>query len=45
QKDENLFYNLWTKIITEKNSVVYIALTAEVEIQPPTMQDCKENSS
>ncbi|CAG8826927.1 22822_t:CDS:2, partial [Cetraspora pellucida] len=38
QEDEDLFYNLWTEIITEKNLAAYIAFTAEVEAQPSTMQ-------
>ncbi|CAG8819948.1 5303_t:CDS:1, partial [Cetraspora pellucida] len=38
QEDENLFYNPWTEVITKKNSACYVALTAEVEVQPTIMQ-------
>ncbi|CAG8733640.1 10362_t:CDS:1, partial [Cetraspora pellucida] len=38
QEDKNLFFNLWTEVITKKNPAAYVALTAEVEVQPSTMQ-------
>ncbi|CAG8641402.1 29332_t:CDS:2, partial [Racocetra persica] len=34
QDDNPLFYNPWTDVVTDNNSAVYVALTAEVPTTP-----------